>query len=200
MINDNEYDLKFKIMILGESMVGKTSLINRYTLDVFGGKYLCTVGIDFQKKIIEMNGKKILLQIWDTAGQERYRNINKSYFQQSNAFILAYDMTNTDSFDQISYWIKEVCEKTDDRIKSILVATKVDLEDNREVSTEDGEKLAKEHNLEFFETSAKDNINIKEAFENLVSQILSVSGTGERESIVITRDNNKVNKDKKKCC
>jgi len=200
MINDNEYDLKFKIMILGESMVGKTSLINRYTLDVFGGKYLCTVGIDFQKKIIEMNGKKILLQIWDTAGQERFRNINKSYFQQSNAFILAYDMTNTDSFDQISYWIKEVCEKTDDRIKSILVATKVDLEDNREVSTEDGEKLAKEHNLEFFETSAKDNINIKEAFENLVSQILSVSGTGERESIVITRDNNKVNKDKKKCC
>ena len=200
MINDNEYDLKFKIMILGESMVGKTSLINRYTLDVFGGKYLCTVGIDFQKKIIEMNGKKILLQIWDTAGQERYRNINKSYFQQSNAFILAYDMTNTDSFDQISYWIKEVCEKSDDRIKSILVATKVDLEDNREVSTEDGEKLAKEHNLEFFETSAKDNINIKEAFENLVSQILSVSGTGERESIVITRDNNKVNKDKKKCC
>ena len=200
MINDNEYDLKFKIMILGESMVGKTSLINRYTLDVFGGKYLCTVGIDFQKKIIEMNGKKILLQIWDTAGQERYRNINKSYFQQSNAFILAYDMTNTDSFDQISYWIKEVCEKSDDRIKSILVATKVDLEDNREVSTEDGEKLAKEHNLEFFETSAKDNININEAFENLVSQILSVSGTGERESIVITRDNNKVNKDKKKCC
>ena len=200
MINDNEYDLKFKIMILGESMVGKTSLINRYTLDVFGGKYLCTVGIDFQKKIIEMNGKKILLQIWDTAGQERFRNINKSYFQQSNAFILAYDMTNTDSFDQISYWIKEVCEKSDDRIKSILVATKVDLEDNREVSTEDGEKLAKEHNLEFFETSAKDNINIKEAFENLVSQILSVSGTGERESIVITRDNNKVNKDKKKCC
>ena len=91
--DNQDYDLKFKIMILGESMVGKTSFITRYTLDKFGERYLCTIGIDFQVKIVSKNGKEIKLQIWDTAGQERYRNVAKSYFQSSQGFIVCYDIS-----------------------------------------------------------------------------------------------------------
>ena len=103
----DDFDIKLKIMVLGESMVGKTSLITRYTNDKFGGRYLCTVGIDFQKKKIEKNGKKVLLQIWDTAGQERFRNVTKNYFQASQGFVLAYDINNKESFEKYNFGLKK---------------------------------------------------------------------------------------------
>ena len=136
-----EYDIKLKIIVLGESMVGKTCLITRYTNDKFGGKYLCTVGIDFQKKTIEKNKKKILLQIWDTAGQERFRNITKNYFQSSQGFVLAYDINNKESFDKVQFWVQEIKENAEEDIKCILIGTKCDL-NKREISEEEGRNLA----------------------------------------------------------
>jgi len=192
-----DYDIKLKIMVLGESMVGKTSLITRYTNDKFGGRYLCTVGIDFQKKKIEKNGKKVLLQIWDTAGQERFRNVTKNYFHSSQGFILAYDINNKESFDKVQFWIEEIKANAEEKIKCILIGTKCDL-DKREVSEEDGQTLGEKYGYKFLETSAKENININEAFEALVSEIMNNFKENRRESLTLST--NKVGKKKKKCC
>ena len=194
----DDFDIKLKIMVLGESMVGKTSLITRYTNDKFGGRYLCTVGIDFQKKKIEKNGKRVLLQIWDTAGQERFRNVTKNYFQASQGFILAYDINNKDSFEKVQYWIEEIKLNAEEKIKCVLIGTKSDL-DRREVSEEEGQNLGKENGYKFLETSAKENININETFETLVSEIMDNNfEENKRDSIKISK--NKVGKKKKKCC
>ena len=192
-----DYDIKLKIMVLGESMVGKTSLITRYTNDKFGGRYLCTVGIDFQKKKIEKNGKKVLLQIWDTAGQERFRNVTKNYFHSSQGFILAYDINNKESFDKVQFWIEEIKANAEEKIKCILIGTKCDL-DKREVSEEDGQTLGEKYGYKFLETSAKENININEAFETLVSEIMNNFKENRRESLTLST--NKIGKKKKKCC
>ena len=193
----DDFDIKLKIMVLGESMVGKTSLITRYTNDKFGGRYLCTVGIDFQKKKIEKNGKKVLLQIWDTAGQERFRNVTKNYFQASQGFILAYDLNNKESFEKVQYWVEEIKSNAEEKIKCILIGTKCDL-DKREVSEEEGQNLGQQYGFKFLETSAKDNININETFETLVSEILDNFQENGRQSLTLST--NKLGKKKKKCC
>ena len=191
----DDFDIKLKIMVLGESMVGKTSLITRYTNDKFGGRYLCTVGIDFQKKKIEKNNKKVLLQIWDTAGQERFRNVTKNYFQTSQGFVLAYDINNKESFEKVQYWIEEIKSNSEENIKCILIGTKCDL-DKREVSEEEGKELGDKYGYQFLETSAKENININETFENLVSEIMSNFQDSKRESLTLST--NKIGKKKKK--
>ena len=193
----DDFDIKLKIMVLGESMVGKTSLITRYTNDKFGGRYLCTVGIDFQKKKIEKNGKKVLLQIWDTAGQERFRNVTKNYFHTSQGFILAYDINNKESFEKVQFWIEEIKANAEEKIKCILIGTKCDL-DKREVSEEEGQKLGEQYGYQFLETSAKENININETFETLVSEIMNNFKENRRESLTLST--NKIGKKKKKCC
>ena len=178
-------------------MVGKTSLITRYTNDKFGGRYLCTVGIDFQKKKIEKKGKKVLLQIWDTAGQERFRNVTKNYFHTSQGFILAYDINNKESFEKVQFWIEEIKANAEEKIKCILIGTKCDL-DKREVSEEEGQKLGEQYGYQFLETSAKENININETFETLVSEIMNNFKENRRESLTLST--NKIGKKKKKCC
>ena len=192
-----EYDIKLKIMVLGESMVGKTCLITRYTNDKFGGRYLCTVGIDFQKKKIIKNNKNILLQIWDTAGQERFRNVTKNYFHTSQGFVLAYDINNKESFEKVQFWVNEIRTNADEKIKCILIGTKCDM-DKREVSEEEGRELANQYGYQFFETSAKENINIDETFEALVTEILSNFKDNKRESLTLSTNN--IGKKKKKCC
>lgn len=207
--NLDDYDEKYKIMVLGEATVGKTSLINRYTNDKFGGRYLCTVGIDFQRKKIEKNNKQIVLQIWDTAGQERFRNVTKNYFQKSHGFILAYDITNRESFEKIRFWIEQIKANAEDKVQSILIGTKVDLEnESRNVDYEDGKELADSNGFKFFETSAKNDINIKETFDSLVGDIMENFEENEyvRQSIQIkkkdhnNRKNNNKDKEKKGCC
>ena len=193
----DDFDLKLKIMVLGESMVGKTSLITRYTNDKFGGRYLCTVGIDFQKKKIEKNGKRVLLQIWDTAGQERFRNVTKNYFHTSQGFVLAYDINNKESFEKVQFWIEEIKANAEEKIKCILIGTKCDL-DKREVSEEEGQNLGEQYGYKFLETSAKENINIDETFETLVSEIMNNFQENQRKSLTLSK--NKIGKKKKKCC
>ena len=193
-----DYDVKLKIMVLGESMVGKTCLITRYTNDKFGGRYLCTVGIDFQKKKIIKNNKKVLLQIWDTAGQERFRNVTKNYFHASQGFVLAYDINNKDSFDKVQYWVEEIKANAEEKIKCILIGTKCDL-DKREVSEEEGKELGKQYGYKFYETSAKENININETFETLVSEILTNYEDKRRDSLTLSSSHHS-GKKKKKCC
>lgn len=206
MADSLNIDYKFKLMIIGESTIGKTSFISRYTSNTFKLEYLSTVGIDFQIKNLKLKGKSIRLQIWDTAGQERYRNITKNYFQASNGFVIAYDITNMRSFECVANWIKEIDESASPDSKKVLIGMKCD-KDGREISKEDGERLAAKYGMKFFETSAKDNINVNETFEYLTNEILELeeSGTVEpRNSIIINKgDHQNANKDKEKkkgCC
>ena len=192
-------------MLLGESQIGKTSLIQRYVKNNFNLSYITTVGIDFQLKQIKMNNKSIKLQIWDTAGQERFKNITKSYFHSSDGFIVGYDITSRLSFTNVSTWLKEINDNAPEEIQKILIGNKCDLNE-REVTTEDGQKLAEENGMKFFETSAKNDINVKETFESITKDILDVQYKEEgesRNSLVIDRNIEKKKdeeKEKKGCC
>ena len=166
------FDVKYKIMVLGESRVGKTSLIKRYTKDQFGGVYLTTVGMDFQDKIIELEDKKVRLQVWDTAGQERFRNVTKSYFQSSHGLLVVYDITDKESFEKINFWMENIKNNAPEKAKLILVGNKCDLANERKVTIEYGENKARNYNIKFFESSAKDGTNVNEIFEELVKQII----------------------------
>ena len=172
-LNENYYDEKIKIMIIGETRVGKTSLISKYCNNEFsGGQYLSTIGIDFQIKILNINSKKIRLQIWDTAGEERFRNIAKNYFQSSDGFLVVYDITNKESFDTLDYWIEEIKSNSQELSKMILVGNKCDIEKERKIKKDDGKAYAKKKQIKFFEVSAKEGTNVNEVFEDLVKDIL----------------------------
>ena len=193
------FDVKYKIMVLGESKVGKTSLIKRYTKDQFGGVYLTTVGMDFQDKIIEIEDKKVRLQVWDTAGQERFRNVTKSYFQSSQGLLVVYDITDKESFEKINFWVDNIKNNAPENAKLILVGNKCDLANERKVSYEEGENYAKKFNIKFFESSAKDGTNVKEFFFYLANEIYQddkTKGKNNKNSLQLNANQ----KGKKKCC
>ena len=197
------YDLKFKIIVIGESRVGKTSLIKRYTKDQFGGVYLTTVGIDFQDKTIEIEDKKVKLQVWDTAGQERFRNVAKNYFQSSNGFLLVFDITDKESFQKLNdFWMDQLNTHAPKKAKSVLVGNKSDLAGQRQVSIEDAEEFAKDNNLKYYEVSAKEGTKVVELFFYLANEIYQSHTYEENnynKNITLKKEKSK-KKDKKKCC
>ena len=197
------YDLKFKIIVIGESRVGKTSLIKRYTKDQFGGVYLTTVGIDFQDKTIEIEDKKVKLQVWDTAGQERFRNVAKNYFQSSNGFLLVFDITDKESFQKLNdFWMDQLNMHAPKKAKSVLVGNKSDLAGQRQVSIEDAEEFAKDNNLKYYEVSAKEGTKVVELFFYLANEIYQSHTYEENnynKNITLKKEKRK-KKDKKKCC
>ena len=137
------YDLKYSIMLLGDSKAGKQQLINRYAKNQYGGVYMTTVGIDFQDKIIEIEDKKVKLQIWNSAGQDRFRNIPKNYLESTQGFLLVYDITDKESFEKLDFWMELIKNNSQKNIKLVLVGNNCDLSDKRQVSIEEGEAFAK---------------------------------------------------------
>ena len=179
-ISEDYFDEKVKLMVIGEARAGKTSLISRYCKNVFeSNNYLSTMGIDFQIKNLEINSKKIRLQIWDTAGQERFRNIAKNYYQSSDGFIIVYDISNVDSFHTLDYWVKEIKANSQELSKMILVGNKCDLIEERQVKKEEGQDYAKKQKMKFYEISAKDGTNVNKAFDNLIKDILNTYSPSE---------------------
>ncbi len=170
-MSSHKYDYLFKILIIGESGVGKTCLLLRFTEDSFTTTFLTTIGIDFKIKIINLENKLIKLQIWDTAGQERFRTITKTYYKGAHGIILTYDVTDQDSFKNIRNWIKQIEANAQGNVKRVLVGNKCDKPD-RVVTEEEGKKLADDFNMSFFETSAKTNQNVNEVFQFLTQEIL----------------------------
>ncbi|KAM6410169.1 ras-related protein Rab-10-like isoform 2-T2 [Pluvialis apricaria] len=170
--------LLVKIVMAGETCVGKTSIVRRYTepgsppAGAPTSSYLATIGIDFKVKPVTFNDTRVKLQIWDTAGQERFHTLSTSYFRGAQGFVLVYDITNLDSFQSITSWMKDIHEKAGDEVDVILLGNKCDKESERVVPKQRGEKLAWEHGIPFFETSAKDNVNIEDAFSILTKEIL----------------------------
>ena len=175
-----KYDYLFKLLIIGESGVGKTCLLLRFTDDSFTANHLTTIGIDFKIKIINLENKLIKLQIWDTAGQERFGTKSKTYYKGAHGIILTYDVTDANSFKNIRNWIKQIEANAQTSVKKVLVGNKCDKPD-RVVTKEEGKKLADDHNMSFFETSVKTNQNVTEVFNFLTKEILE-SNAGKWEN------------------
>ena len=193
-MDDEEYTMIFKIILIGDSGVGKTNILSRYNNNEFSLITQPTVGVEFGNKIIKKENKSIKLQIWDTAGQERYKAITNAFYKGSKGAFVVYDITRKESFINIDKWIGELKTNGSDDILIVLVGNKTDLEDKREVLTEEVEKKAKQYGIAFCETSALNGQNIEHAFDILIEQILKdVDKIKEKEN-----KNNKNNKKKTK--
>ena len=166
-MGDENYDFIFKVLLLGNSDVGKSSLLLRYVDSVWSDTFVPTIGVDFKVKTIEIEGKKVKLQIWDTAGQERFRTVVSTYFRGAHGIFLIYDITNRDSFKNLENWLIEIEKNASENVLKILIGNKNDLEDERDIASDEGKAFANRNGMQFIETSAKKNTNVNEAFETL---------------------------------
>ncbi|XP_074517145.1 ras-related protein Rab-15-like [Sebastes fasciatus] len=167
-----QYDVLFRLLMLGDSGVGKTCMLRRFTESDFDPSHISTIGVDFKMKTLEVDGVKVRVQIWDTAGQERYQTITKQYYRRAQGIVFVYDITNQSSFQHLAKWASDVDEYAPEKVQMIMVGTKSDEERRRKVSKDQGSKLAETYGMEFFETSASTNTNIAEAFTRVTELVL----------------------------
>ena len=170
---NQEYDFLVKLLMLGDSTVGKSSLMTRFANDNFSEAFEATIGVDFRIRILNVGETRVKLQIWDTAGQERYRTITRAFYRNAQGIMIVYDITNKESFLNVDKWLQQAAEYGSPRARIILVGTKCDLESERQVSYEDGLRKAEQHGIKFIETSAKASTNVDTACKTLVSEILA---------------------------
>jgi len=165
-------DETIKILMLGESGVGKSSILTRFVDDKFSTNFLTTLGVEYKHKTIMINDKKVMTQVWDTAGQEKFRTITPVYYRKVDGVVMVYDITDRNSFESINYWMKNLKDNADSNIKVILVGNKFDLADKRAVTKEEGDNLAESYGLKFMEASAKNRHNVNDLFASLSVDIL----------------------------
>ncbi|MCQ2818049.1 MAG: GTP-binding protein [archaeon] len=192
----------FNILVLGESSVGKTCFLTRFSEGKFLGGHSATIGIDAQTKNVKLkDGTNVRIVIWDTAGQERYRTITKNYYNKADGIILMYDITEPSTFEQVDYWISEIKKNAKESISMCLVGNKIDLEDKREVSKEDGEKMAKKYKVPFYEASAYSDINVIDCFMNLAEEMnIKLGKIKQQKHKTVLKGETKGEKKKRKCC
>ena len=193
---DNTSESVYKVLLLGDSTVGKTCFLMRYTDNTFQEIHMSTIGLDYRLKSMTLkSGKNVKVQIWDTAGQDRFRAITKNYFKGAHGIILIYDVTNEQSFDNVSNWINQIKEEASDKVTIFLVGNKIDDVENRKIQTESGKNLAENFQLQFYETSAKTGENVEKTFQALVEKIDEISLINTRGGKLTP-----VNGKKKGCC
>ncbi len=198
--HEEYFDCVVKLILIGNSGVGKTAVAYRYTEDSFLQKTVSSTGIDFRVKKIEVNGLKVKVQVWDTAGQERFRSITSHFFRGAKGVMIFYDITNPESFNNIPQWLDFTASyMEDDEVKVMLIGNKCDNEIRRKVQTKSGEDLAKRFNIPFYETSAGTKHNIEEAFGTLVAEIMGgYTREGPRKDGTITLSSGPGNN--RRCC
>jgi len=204
-VSDEEYDYLFKVVLIGDSGVGKSNLLSRFTRNEFNLESKSTIGVEFATKSIQSDGKTIKAQIWDTAGQERYRAITSAYYRGAVGALLVYDISKRISYDNVSRWLKELRDHADQNIVIMLVGNKKDLRHMRQVQTDEAKEFCKQHKLFFIETSALADSNVTTAFETILKEIYrlisrksvtsdptaaSSGPSGLTQPIVITGDDN----------
>ena len=168
-----EYEYLFKILLVGNSNVGKSSLFLRFVDEIWKENFVPTIGVDFKIKSIKIDNKIIKLQIWDTAGQERFRSILSSYYKGANGILLLYDITNVNSFKNLSNWLIDIEKNSSKNVKKILIGNKCDLNELRKIPINKGKEFADTYNMKFIETSAKNNVNINECFNILGKELIN---------------------------
>ena len=166
----------YKILLLGDATVGKTCFLLRYTDDTFLDLHMATIGLDYRLKTMILENHKIVkVQLWDTAGQDKFRAITRNYYKGARGIILIYDVTNIKSYENIKKWINEIKEEISEKVSIVLIANKIDNEPERKISREQGEKLAKDNDVTFFETSAKTGEGVNESVFYLVQKIVETA-------------------------
>jgi len=165
------YDYLIKLLLIGDSGVGKSCVLLRFSDDSFSPSFITTIGIDFKIRTIELDGKRIKLQIWDTAGQERFRTITTAYYRGAMGILLVYDVTDERSFNNIRNWIRNIEQHASEGVDRILIGNKCDMTDKKVITAEQGQALADEFGIRFVETSAKSNIGVEDAFFALARDI-----------------------------
>jgi len=204
---NQDYDYLFKLLLIGNSAVGKSSLLLRFSDNIFNESFLPTIGVDFKIRTFDLNNKTVKLQIWDTAGQERFKTITSSYYKGAHGIILTYDITDKQSFRDIDTWLTEVEKHASENVNKLLVGNKCDLESNRQVPYEEGKALAEKLGIKFIETSAKNSINVENAFFTMANEIKARVQPTDTATTKKTDDGRKklgaaqdVNKKKGGCC
>ena len=213
MTNEDNYDMILKLVLIGDSFVGKTNIMSKYLKNEFHEDSKATVGVEFGSKKFEIEGVSIKAQIWDTAGQERYKSITNAYYKGSKGAFIVYDISRKTTFENVDKWIGELKDNASEDVHIMIVGNKSDLEDKREVNTEEVAKKAEQYKIAFCETSALKGKNIEFAFESLVNEITKnvenerkTEVKTEEESKTInlnTEEEKKVNSEEKtkiKCC
>ena len=209
--NEESYDIILKLVMIGDSGVGKTNILSRYINNEFSSITKATVGVEFFSTIIKKNNKLIKLQIWDTAGQERYKSITSAYYKGAKGAFVVYDITKMKTFKNLDKWITELKANGNEDIYIILIGNKLDLEKNREVMTNDVKRKAEELKVGYFETSALDGSNIEHAFDVIVEEMskkipvedINVKKVINNNKVINIDVNNKGDKNKKGifgCC
>ena len=189
----------FKILILGDHAVGKSCFIIRYTDDTFQDVYLSTIGMDCKyKDVILEEDKSIRLQIWDTAGQDRFRSITKNLYKGAAGIMLIYDITNRNTFDNVKKWVNSIKEEVTSKVVIVLVGNKIDLDKKRQVQTDEGEQIAEEFDMPFFECSALTGENSNSAGETGAKKLVEVKAKAKQHGEQLKQ--NKVGGEKKSCC
>merc|ERR1711871_147911 len=206
---DDDFDYLFKVVLIGDSAVGKCQLLSRFTRNEFNMESKSTIGVEFATRSIEVDGKTIKAQIWDTAGQERYRAITSAYYRGAVGALLVYDISKQVTYENVERWLKELREHADANIVVMLVGNKSDLRHLRAVPTDEAKEYAEQQELNFIETSAYDASNVEQAFRDILSEIYRIvsrknlanedpPGTFANKAIVVTESNN--SGQKKGCC
>lgn len=199
-----EYDHLFKLLIIGDSGVGKSSLLMRFADNTFTGTFITTIGVDFKIRTIMVNGEKVKLQIWDTAGQERFRTITSTYYRGTHGVLVVYDVTSGESFANVKRWLHEI-DQNCDVVNRVLVGNKDDDPSRKVVLTQDAKQFAEQIGIQLFETSAKENKNVEEMFMAITELVLATKKEQQSRIQQQANDTVKLGKGpgssrKKKCC
>jgi len=166
-----EYDYLFKLLLIGDSGVGKSCLLLRFADDTYTESYISTIGVDFKIRTLDLGGKTCKLQIWDTAGQERFRTITSSYYRGAHGIIVVYDVTDKESFNNVKHWMQEIDKYGAEGVNKLLIGNKCDLSSKKCVSYDEAKELADSMTVQFMETSAKNAHNVESAFQTMANEI-----------------------------
>ena len=206
-IPNQEYDMLFKVLLVGNSGVGKSSLFLRFVDEIWEDSFVPTIGVDFKIKTLLIEEKKIKLQIWDTAGEERFRTIISSYYKGAHGILLVYDITLKESFESLNDWLNEIKKNTSKNIVKVLIGNKIDLNDKRVISFDEAKEFADNNSMKYIETSAKTSTNVDQAFGLIGVELMkSFKGNEEKntnkKNVVLSNseavtDNKQI---KKGCC
>ena len=177
-MNSNSFAYVFKYIIIGDPSVGKSCILNQFLNQTFTEDYDITVGVEFGAKTIDIDKKKIKLQMWDTAGQDSFKSITRAYYRGAAAALICYDITSRETFDNLQTWLDECRENGNQEMTLVLVGNKIDLENQREISTKEGQEFAKANKMIFFETSAKTSVKVGELFAKSSSRIFDKIKSG----------------------
>ena len=199
MTSEKEYEFIIKILIIGDSTVGKTNFVYKFSEDKFSENYFATTGIELKTSSIQIDGKSIKIQLWDTAGQEKYRAMTKNLYLKSQGIIILFDITNETSFINLKNWMSQIKESCGEDIPILLVGNKIDLEDNRVINKERAMEYANNENIEYIEVSSKTGENINKALTSLLQKILKRADSNSNFSFTLDAGTVK-KKTKHNCC